>query len=66
MKKLSYEDGHLVIRDLDGKLYWSAHVIDVVNSYQGKPELGGYKEILIEGKLTETNFISNTEKTLNL
>ena len=59
MKKLSYEDGHLVLRDLDGTLFWSSHWVDMKGSYVGEYSEGGYKEIIIEGKLIEYNNISD-------
>ena len=56
MKKLTYEDGHIVIRDGDGKLFWSSHYVDL------KDEGGGYKEIYLEGKLIEKNDFSSEDK----
>ena len=66
MKKLSYEDGHVVLRDLDGTLYWSSHWVDMKKSYVGEPCIGGYKEILIEGKLIEKHDYYKEDKVLNL
>lgn len=51
-KKLSFENGYIVLRDEDGKLFWSSHWSDLKNSYitspSGEPMKGGYKEIYIE------------------
>lgn len=56
MKKLQYEDGHVVIREMDGTLYWSSHWVDMKHSYVGEPSTdGGYKTILLEGSLIEDN-----------
>jgi hypothetical protein len=51
MKKLSLEEGHLVLRNLDGTLFWSRHWGDMIGSYQGHYDGGGYIEIFIEGTL---------------
>jgi hypothetical protein len=51
MKKLSLEEGHLVLRDLDGTLCWSRHWIDMIGSYRDLQNDGGYIEIFIEGTL---------------
>lgn len=53
MKKLSYENGDIVIRDIDGTLVWSAHIADTIGCYQGEFTQGGYKTILLEGNLFE-------------
>jgi hypothetical protein len=58
MKKLSFEDGHLVLRDLDGKLFWSRHWVDMKGSFTGEPDDGGYIEVFIEGKLTQKSDFS--------
>jgi len=61
MKKLSFEDGHLVLRDLDGKLCWSRHWVDMIGSYKGDDEDGGYIEIFIEGTLHQKSKYSKEE-----
>lgn len=66
MKKLSYEDGHLVLRDMDGTLYWSSHWVDMKGSYVGEYDEGGYKEILIEGKLIQKTDYSEDDKVIDL
>lgn len=66
MKKLSYEDGHLVLRNLDGKLFWSSHWVDLKGSYIDCNKLGGYKEILIEGTLTMKSDFTEEERTMSL
>jgi hypothetical protein len=49
-KKLSFEAGHLVLRDEDGKLFWSRHWIDIKGSYsEDSYDSGGYVEVFIEG-----------------
>jgi len=66
MKKLSFEDGHLVLRDLDGKLCWSRHWVDVVGSYEGEFVDGGYVEIFIEGTLHQKSKHSEEERKYEL
>lgn len=66
MKKLSYEDGHIVIRNMDGTLFWSSHWGEMKGSYVGKPDPGGYKEILIEGTLFEKSLYCELNKQLEL
>lgn len=51
MKKLSYEAGHLVLRNLDGTLFWSSHWVDLKGSYSDEPDSGGYKQVLLTGTL---------------
>jgi hypothetical protein len=51
MKKLSFEDGHIVLRNLDGTLAWSRHWVDMKGSYIGDKDGGGYIEVLLEGKI---------------
>jgi hypothetical protein len=53
MVKLSYEDGHLVIRNMNGILVWNSHWVDMKGSYVGEPSEGGYKEIILTGELIE-------------
>lgn len=65
MKKLSYEGGHLVIRNMDGTLHWNSHWVDMKGSYDDEYCEGGYKEILIEGILIE-NHDYNGEKKYEL
>jgi hypothetical protein len=48
-KKLSFENGHIVLRDEDGKLFWSRHWVDMKGSYNDSDDGGGYVEIFIEG-----------------
>ena len=55
MKKLSYEDGHLVLRNFDGTLWWNSHWVDLKGSYTGEPSEGGYKEIWVAGKVIENH-----------
>ena len=62
MKKLSYEDGCLVLRDLDGKLFWSSHWVDLKGSCINCDKSGGYKTILISGELTEQSDFSDETK----
>jgi len=62
MKKLSFESGNLVIRDMDGFLCWSSHWIDMKGSYEGEYMEGGYKEILIEGFLIEKHDYAEDKK----
>jgi hypothetical protein len=61
MKKLSLEEGHLVLRDLDGTLCWSRHWVDMIGSYQGNNDGGGYIEIFIEGTLHQKSKYSEEE-----
>lgn len=58
--KLTYEDGHIVLRKENGTLFWSTHNIDI------KDEGGGYKEIIITGELQETNTITGLVKKFEL
>ncbi len=60
MKKLSYEDGHIVLRSEDGNLFWNSHVIDL------KDDEGGFKTILIEGKLIEKSEYRKDDRVLEL
>ena len=53
MKKLKYEGGHLVLRNEDGTLFWKSHWVEMKGSYADEYLEGGYKEIWIEGELTE-------------
>lgn len=55
MKRLSYENGNIVLRDLDGKLHWSRHWVDMKGSYVGENDGGGYIEVLIDGKLIQNS-----------
>lgn len=55
MKKLSFEDGNVVVRNMDGTLHWNSHWADMKGSHDGDCREGGYKEILIEGILIENN-----------
>ena len=55
MKKLSFENGHIVLRNLDGTLAWSRHWVDMKGSYEGERDEGGYVEVLIEGKLVQNS-----------
>ena len=55
MKKLTYEDGYIVVRNMDGTLFWSSHWGDVKGSYVEERSKGGYKTILLEGTLIEDN-----------
>ncbi len=49
-KKLSFEDGHIVLRDEDGKLFWNRHWVDMKGSCaDGGSKEGGYVEVFIEG-----------------
>ena len=49
-KKLSFENGHIVLRDEDGKLFWNRHWIDMKGSYDDcGGDVGGYVEVFIEG-----------------
>ena len=67
MKKLSYEDGQLVLRSEDGTLFWSSHRIDIKGSFGDGKESddGGYKEVWIEGMLIETSdFKSGCTRTV--
>lgn len=67
MKKLTFEDGHLVLRNQDGTLFWSSHVVDIKDSYVGKQDGGGYKEVWIDGgKLVEKNLFQKEDKILDL
>jgi hypothetical protein len=66
MKKLSYEDGHLVFRNLDGKLFWSSHWVDLKGSYIDCDKSGGYKQILLEGTLTIKSDFAEEERQLVL
>jgi hypothetical protein len=66
MKKLSYEDGLLVLRDLDGKLFWSSHWVDLKGSCVNGDNSGGYKEILLEGNLTIKSYFTEEERTMVL
>lgn len=66
MKKLSYEDGHLVLRKLDGKLFWSSHWVDLKGSCMDCDKSGGYKEIFLEGTLTIKSAFAEEEKQLIL
>ena len=49
--KLTFEDGLLVLRE-KGSLRWSCHSSEV------KDYEGGFKELIIDGKLIETNTIT--------
>jgi hypothetical protein len=66
MKKLSFEDGHLVLRDLDGKLYWSRHWLDMIGSHHGDNYNGGYIEIFIEGTLHQKSKYPEEERKYEL
>jgi hypothetical protein len=66
MKKLSYEDGHVVLRDMDGTLYWSSHWVDMKRSFIGDPCDAGYIEIFIEGVLIEKNDYYKDDKVITL
>jgi hypothetical protein len=62
MKKLSLEEGHLVLRDLDGTLCWSRHWVDMIGSYRDlQNDGGGYIEIFIEGTLHQKSKYSEEE-----
>lgn len=64
MKKLSYEDGHLVLRNLDGTLFWSSHWVDMKGSCVDCSKDGGYKTILISGELIEQSDFSDEKKLI--
>lgn len=67
MVKLSYEDGHLVLRDMKGFLVWNSHYVDMKGSYVGEFCEGGYKEIFITGELIEKHdYHPEKEKTVVL
>lgn len=67
MKKLSFEDGYLVLRDFDGKLCWSRHWVDMIGSHKGDDDDdGGYIEIFIEGTLHQKSKYSKEEIKYNL
>jgi hypothetical protein len=66
MKKLSLENGDLVLRNLDGTLFWSRHWVDMIGSYQVTPDGGGYVEIFIEGTLTQKSEFSTENKEYKL
>lgn len=62
MKKLSYENGHLVLRNEDGTLFWNTHWVDMKDSYVDEPSEGGYKEVWITGELTERSIFYPDKK----
>lgn len=66
MKKLSFEEGHLVLRNLDGTLFWSRHWVDMVGSHLGGDRNGGYIEVLIEGMLHQKSEYPQEENTYEL
>jgi hypothetical protein len=66
MKKLSFEKGHLVLRDLDGKFCWSRHWGDMVGSYEGEFVDDGYIEIFIEGTLHQKSKYPKKERKYEL
>jgi hypothetical protein len=66
MKKLSFQDGNLVLRDLDGKLGWSRHWVDMIGSHYGDNDGGGYIEIFIEGTLHQKSKYSEEERKYDL
>jgi hypothetical protein len=67
MKKLSLEEGHLVLRNLDGTLCWSRHWIDMIGSYRDiQNDGGGYIEIFIEGTLHQKSKYPEEERKYEL
>ena len=59
MKKLSFEDGRIVLRNLDGTFFWARHWYDLKNS-----DRNGYVDVCIEGTLTqESEFFKETKHT---
>lgn len=62
MKRLTYENGHIIIREMDGTLFWSSHWLDIRDAYNDEYSEGGYKTILIEGTLTEKNIYLKDKK----
>ena len=66
MKKLSFEDGQLVLRNLDGTLCWSRHWVDMIGSCEKDCDDGGYIEVFIEGTLHQKSKYSEEERTYEL
>ncbi len=66
MVKLKYEDGHVVIRNMNGFLVWSSHWGDMKGSYVDEPCEGGYKEIYLTGELIEKNDYNAEDKVITL
>lgn len=62
-KKLSFEDGHIVLRDEDGKLFWNRHWVDMKGSHIDDDDNGGYVEVFIEGDfsiVTKSDFANES------
>jgi hypothetical protein len=66
MKKLSFENGHIVLRNLDGTLAWSRHWVDMKKSYIGEKDDGGYIEVFIEGTLIQKSDFIDEEMKIKL
>lgn len=67
MKKLSFEDGHIVLRNLDGTLFWSRHWVDMKGSYEKDEDNGGYIEVFLDGgNLIVKSDFSDEEMTYNI
>ncbi len=66
MVKLTYESGHIVLRNMDGTLHWNSHIADMKGCYTDEPDEGGYKEIFIEGNLIEKHDYYPEDKIIAL
>lgn len=58
--RLTFEDGLIVLRkhDKENTLIWSCHTSEI------KDYEGGFKELVIEGKLIQTNTLTGKVKII--
>lgn len=64
MKKISIEDGCLVLREGDGKLFRSYHTLDI-KGLDGGLDVG-YIELIIDGSIEVNNIFNPNPEKLDL